>query len=508
MENLVWNFKKEFSTHLVNGTQVVKSKLSIENAILSVSGSSLNEFTVDDENSEVKTLLHIINDIVPSLPNNNGSKYFGFVTGGSTPIAEAADNLVSFLDQNAAYTSVLLRQNVIGEVENQSLVMLCEMLGLNEEDWRGRTVTTGATSSNVLGLACGRDYVLGNGGAAQNGVSSDSTIKIISCGSHSSIQKAAGITGIGRNNIIEKGLFRKNDDLGVNLDLEELNSWTNTKDNNVKAIVVVSFGEVNTGAFTKDVPKIRKWCDDNNAWLHIDGAFGIFASLHPSLKNIVRDLHLADSITGDCHKWLNVPYDCGFFLTKTKHLPILLNVCSSGSAPYLGTTDNQSIFEPYQISIENSQRFRSLPLYASLKAYGIEGYRKLVTRNIEFARKLENWLRSSHYYRVLTPLYNTESEFQLINIVLFTIDNAAPIMTESGSLKDAVALIHKKILDTGLMQLTTTVFNSIPGFRIAVSNWMTGLSSNDLKNKKNMNCCEESDEDFTTVISVLTKVME
>jgi len=228
------------------------------------------------------TLSHILSDIVPALNSASlSSRYFGFVTGGSLPAAEAADNVVSALDQNV---QVHLPDDAVAtDVEDSALRLLVDLLGLGTaEDWPGRTFTTGATGSNVLGLACGREAVVGNrlagtgvtvakagllGACRAAGVE---RIQVLTSGGHSSLLKAASVVGIGHDGVKELPLSKEEP---WRLDLDAVEREL-TGDGGVVSIICVSAGEVNTGRYATnalDMPKLRSLADKYGAWIHVDG---------------------------------------------------------------------------------------------------------------------------------------------------------------------------------------------------------------------------------------------
>ncbi|KXH41712.1 pyridoxal-dependent decarboxylase [Colletotrichum simmondsii] len=350
------------------------------------------------------TLNHILTDIVPALNGQARSgRYYGFVTGGTLPVAEAADNIVSTLDQNVQVH--LPEQTVATEVESVALGMLADVLGLEdgsggsegEEVWKGKTFTTGATASNILGLACGREHVIAKrgGNVGEQGLLG------------ASLSKAASVVGIGRANVVELPLSA---DEPWRLDLEAVERVLREgEEDEVVSVIAVSAGEVNTGRFAtggrEEMERLRGLADRFGAWIHVDGAFGIFARAleakpeFAKIREMASGLELADSITVDGHKLLNVPYDCGMFFCRS--LATQIAVFTNPNAAYLSSAGASAIPSPLNIGLENSRRFRALPAYAVLRSEGRSGLAAILGRMVVLARKLAMWIRASEAYELL-----------------------------------------------------------------------------------------------------------
>ncbi|KAF2665169.1 PLP-dependent transferase [Microthyrium microscopicum] len=403
--------------------------------------------------------------------------YFGFVTGGVTPVAARADNLVTQLDANVQVH--LPKYSIATVVEDTALRWLLELLKLDERDWKHRTFTTGATASNILGLACGRDFVVREAGR-RNGLEDVSVaefglsdalklvgiegIQILTTMPHSSIRKASSVVGLGRNSVIDV----TDPSTPLLFDLEALKKHLNKP--KTVSIVAVSCGEVNTGQFATTrnyMHEIRKLCDDHGAWIHVDAAFGILARCLPAEKfpllvDGTAGIELADSIASDGHKLFNVPYDCGIFWSK--HRDVAESVFQNAGAAYLGSaySDPNTIASPLNIGIENSRRFRALPMYASLHAYGIQGYVDIIERQVNTARRVASWVNEHEAYTLL-PSKTGKGVKNMDNIYMIVLFRAS----DSGLNDILVDLIN----ESGQMYVSGTAWDDQKAVRIAISNW-------------------------------------
>ncbi|KAL3460451.1 pyridoxal phosphate-dependent transferase [Aspergillus heterothallicus] len=422
---------------------------------------------------------HIMGDIVPAFNNSSISpSYYGFVTGGVTPAALFADSIVSAYDQNVQVH--LTEHTIATDVEYTALGLVLDLLQFDRQ-WQNGTFTTGATASNILGLACGREYVLrtsltkkgmtplqsvGESGLFETMQAAGlSGLQILSTMPHSSLVKAAGILGLGRANV--KDVSSKNDHLQFDLELLEEELQRSDK----ASIVAVSCGEVNTGHFATggldEMRALRKLCDEYGAWLHVDGAFGIFGRILPEtpefsvIKKGCEGVDLADSLAGDAHKFLNVPYDCGFFFCR--HQGVAMDVFQNANAAYLtgGENEAQSIPSPLNIGIENSRRFRALPVYTSLLAYGSSGYQTILQTQIRLARQIAGWLFDHPKYNVL-PNVGDKQEL---------LERTFMIVLVSAKDDNLNYQLTAKINATSKMFVSGTAWQGRPACRIAISNW-------------------------------------
>jgi glutamate/tyrosine decarboxylase-like PLP-dependent enzyme len=429
-----------------------------------------------------ETIRHLQQDLKPGFNASSRSpNYYGFVTGGVTPAASIADNFVTAFDQNVQVH--LPNETIATEVEDRALSLLCELLDFQPEQWPHRIFTTGATASNVVGLACGREYVIAEASAHRTDVENSvgehgilgamhraglDRIQILTTVPHSSLSKAAGILGLGRASVKHVG----REDAPHKFDMNLLKNLMERPSS--ATIVAVSASEVNTGLFATsgldEMKELRKLCDMYGAWIHVDGAFGILGRVldspqYQSIKQACAGLELADSITGDGHKLLNVPYDCGFFLSRHQH--IAERVFLNPNAAYLASSNSpNSIMSPLNIGLENSRRFRALPVYASLVAYGKSGYREMLKRQIELSKGIAQFILESEEYELL-PQSTASVDERLSNIFIIVIFRA-----KDDELNKSLV---DKIKTTRKIYVSGTAWGGQPACRFAVSNWMADV---------------------------------
>lgn len=449
---------------------------------LSKARSALQRTLPDDGLGFHETKRHLFEEIIPALNGSSISpNYYGFVTGGVTPAALLADNIVSSYDQNVQVH--LPDHSIVTDIESLSLCLLLELFDLKPEKWLHRTMTTGATASNILGLACGREYVL-RAAAEKKGLQFTSVgehgitevitasglrgLQVLSTLPHSSLGKAASILGIGRMNVKNICLPTR----PLKFDMERLESELSRSD--MASVVAISCCEVNTGHFATygldEFKEIRRLCDKYGAWLHVDGAMGIFARIFDegsefdSIKRGSEGLELADSITGDGHKLLNVPYDCAFFFSH--HLAIAHDVFQNPNAAYLGgSLSIDAVPSPNNIGIENSRRFRALPVYASVLAYGRRGYKDMLEKQVTLARRITGWLFEHPAYSIL-PHFETKEE--LLNNTFMIVLFKAKDKVLNHQLPRRINA-HSRIFVSG------TRWEGQPACRIAISNWRVNI---------------------------------
>jgi glutamate/tyrosine decarboxylase-like PLP-dependent enzyme len=372
---------------------------------------------------------------------SSGPRFFHFVTGGTTPAALGADWLTSLLDQNAFSATSSPYGTQLEGVAVQWLLELFEL----PRDWGG-VLTSGATTANFVGLACARRWW-----AEQHGVDIDErgfaglpAVPVFSSEYvHASARKALAMLGLGRESVQV-------------VDAEQLESALRGLAG-APAIVIGNAGDVNTGDFDP-IDRLAGLASEHNAWLHIDGAFGLFARLSPRTSALAEGVDRANSVIADGHKWLNVPYDCGFaFVRDEQYLgpPFRL------AAPYLPSDELPGP--------EASRRARALAVWATLRAYGRSGYRAMVERHVELAQRLSARVDAEPE---LERLADTK-----LNIVCFRV---RPPGLGEEELDELNSALGRDVLEDGRVFFGTTRYDGKVAFRPAIVNWRTDEQDVDL----------------------------
>ena len=324
----------------------------------------------------------------------------------------------------------------------------------------GGVLTTGATMANFVALAAARNRWAERHGVdvEEQGVASLPAPVILSSGYlHPSAVQVIGMLGLGRANV--RRLVA--DDVG-RLDLPALERELSKSSG--AAIVVANAGEVNAGDFDP-ISEIAELCEQHDAWLHLDGAFGLFAQLVPRTRALTEGVELADSVICDGHKWLNVPYDCGFaFVREIERVSRALNV----GAPYLPAAEDPHPNFGF-LAPENSRRARALAVWATLRAYGRAGYRQMLERHLALAQHLAAAVDSA-------PELERLAEVRL-NIVCF---RARPDGVSEPDLNELNDRLGSAIRADGRVFVGTTTYAGNTALRPAIVNWQTQTEDVDL----------------------------
>ncbi len=362
-----------------------------------------------------------------------GGRYFGFVNGSSLPATLAANWLAGAWDQNVALAVMSPASATLEEI---ALGWLLQILGLPAGS--AGAFVTGATIANFTGLAAARHAQLERVGwnVEEQGLFGAPPITVIvGEEAHASLYKALGMLGLGRNRVVKvpvDGQGRMRADAFPRI--------------SGPTIVCLQAGNVNTGAFDP-ASEICPLAHEAGAWVHVDGAFGLWAVAAPARAHLMAGFDQADSWATDAHKWLNVPYDCG--LAFVRH-SAMLRAAMTVSAAYLVEGESR---EPSHYTPESSRRARGVEVWAALRSLGRAGLADLVERNCRFATRFAEGLRAAGY-QVLNEV--------VINQVLVSFGEA-----------DLTRRVIAAIQDDGTCWCGGTVWQGHTAMRISVSSWAT-----------------------------------
>jgi len=340
--------------------------------------SGLAEFdeSLPDGPAQAEQVLSMLDRVgSPATVGMAGPRYFGFVIGGALPAALAANWLAGAWDQCPG----LFVASPVGTVlEEVALKWLLDVLKLPAGCGAG--FVTGATVANFTALAAARHAVLARAGwnvEADGLFGAPPITVIVGEEAHPSMIKALGMLGLGRSRVVRVPADEQGRMIAAELPRSE-----------GPAIVCIQAGNVNTGAFDP----AREICDRAHsfgAWVHVDGAFGLWAAASPRHAHLTEGVAEADSWATDAHKWLNVPYDSGLAFVRNA---AALKSAMSVTAAYLPQGEHR---EPSQFTPELSRRARGVEIWAALKSLGRSGLAELIDRNCRFARLFSERLRAA-----------------------------------------------------------------------------------------------------------------
>lgn len=429
MKDLLLDAAERSSRYLegVPGRRVAPAPDAV--ARLNAFGGELPQAPCDPR--EVLALLDKIGS--PATVATGGGRYFGFVIGGSLPAALAANWLAAAWDQNAAFS---VMSPVAAKLEEVVLAWILDALGLPPGSGGG--FVTGTTMANFSALAAARTALLKRAGwdVEEKGLFEAPPIQVVVGEEvHVSLLKALAMLGLGRSRVVKVPA----DDQG-RMVADKLPGLTPS------TIVCIQAGNVNTGA-CDPAAEICSRARQAGAWVHVDGAFGLWAGVSPRLAHLVRGMAEADSWAIDCHKWLNVPYDSGMAVVRNaEHLRTAMVL----SAAYLQTGGTR---EPCHYTPEASRRARGIELWAALKSLGRDGLREMIERNCRLARVFAERLR--------------EAGFEILNDVELN-----QVLVSFGS-ADETRRVISELANEGTCWCGATEWHGRAAMRISVSSWAT-----------------------------------
>ena len=399
----------------------------------------------------------------PALVATVGPRYFGFVVGGSLPVAMAADWLTTTWDQNAfSY----VHSPAATAAELIAAGWLIDLFGLAKESSVG--FVTGGTMANFTGLAAARHALfrrLGWDVEAQGLIGAPEITVVTNEESHVSIFASLQMLGLGRDRVVKVPADQQG-----RMQPEGLKRLL--ADIHTPVLVCAQAGNVNTGAFDP-LTEIAACLQDQRAWLHVDGAFGLWAAASPTHKALTRGLELADSVSVDCHKWLNVPYDSGVVIIRdalAHRGAMTLNASYYVAAP--GAERDNGNWVP-----EASRRARGFTVYAALRSLGRKGIAELVERCCRLAQQMADLLRRGPGVEILNDVVLNQV------LVRFT--------PPEGDDADAfTAAVIKRVQEDGTCWLGGTTWHGRGAMRVSVSNWSTTKGDIEMSAAAILRCAE------------------
>jgi glutamate/tyrosine decarboxylase-like PLP-dependent enzyme len=396
----------------------------------------------------------------PGLVTTPGPRHFGFVIGGVLPAALAADWLASAWDQNA-FSFVLSPAATV--VEEVARLWLTELLGLSSEWSMG--VVTGGTMANFTALAAGRHALLrrASWNVEEQGLFGAPELPVVTSDeSHITIFASLQMLGLGRGRVTRVAT----DDQG-RMRPDALRSVLSQM--KAPALVCAQAGNVNTGSFDP-IDEIAPVVRTAGGWLHVDGAFGAWAAASPTLRHLTAGLDLADSVSVDGHKWLNVPYDCGFAFVRDQEAH---RSAMTLEAPYYAPAPKEARANHHWVP-EASRRARGFAVYAALKSLGRDGLAELVDRCARLARRMAERLSRGQNVRILNDV--------VLNQVLVRFESGA-------SNADArTAAVIRRVQDDGTCWVGGTTWHGMHVMRVSISNWSTTESDIDMSADAILEC--------------------
>lgn len=384
-------------------------------------------------------------DARPGLMATPGGRFFGWVIGGAVPASVAADWLTSAWDQNAAGYAVSPGTAIIEEVCGGWLKSL---LGLPDD--ASFAVVTGSQMAHVTALAAARNHLLGQHGwdVEQRGLHGAPPLRVLAGEHrHETVVRAARLLGLGRDAI---ETVPCDDESRIRIDALDSALAANP---GTATIICLQAGDLNTGAFDP-FPEVCSTAHAAGAWVHVDGAFGLWAAASPAHRGCLEGVEQADSWVTDGHKWLNVPYDAGYVFTAH---PAAHRAAFAQAADYV--IEVEGVRDAHDWGPEWSRRARALPTYAAIRSLGRSGIAAMVERCCRHAAQLVDAIGELPGTEVLWRPHINQG------LVRFLADDG-----NHDARTDAVA---QRIQADGTAWLGTTSWRGMRVLRVSVCSWRT-----------------------------------
>jgi glutamate/tyrosine decarboxylase-like PLP-dependent enzyme len=391
-----------------------------------------------------RVIAELATEAEPGLTAINSPRFFAFVMGGAHPAGIAADWLATAWDQNTGLADPTPASAAFEEIAGR---WLAELLGLPES--ASFALVTGCQMAHVTGLAAARHRVLADAGhdVERDGLTGAPRIRVLAGEErHVTVDRALRILGLGTG-VIEPVPTDERGAMRADALAAAMASGTGP------AIVIAQVGNVNGGGIDP-IPDVCAAARQAGAWVHVDGAFGLWAAASPARRHLVQGVELADSWATDAHKWLNVPFDCGIAFVRDREAH---RAAISVTAAYL-VQDAEGPREPIDWTIEFSRRARGLAVYATLRALGRDGVAELVDRLCACAERFAAGL-ADHGFEVLAQDLNQ-------------------VVVARGDDDETLATLAAVQAD-GTCYPSGTTWRGRSGIRLSVCNWQTTFADID-----------------------------
>ena len=398
-----------------------------------------------------KVLDEICREMVDKGFHVPSANYFGLMNPTPTYMGVLAEALVAALNPQLA---TLARSQLASKIENETVRWIGERVG-----WPGPfdgTFTSGGNEANfsAMALALATHFP----GSVEDGVASIGARPVLytSSEAHHSIDKSAGLLGLGRS-----ALRRIPVDDTARIDLNQLEAQIqqDRAAGHKPFCVAATAGTTNSGA-VDDLPGVAAICKRHNLWMHVDGAYGgaaIFADRH---RDVVKGIELADSITIDPHKWLAMPFAAGVVLTSH---PESLRQAFAVSTPYMPRIPGPEVLDNFKVSTQWSRRMNSLKLWLTLQIHGRQAYEEHIHRQMELARYFANWIAGSELFELAAP--------QTLPILILRVRQPGLSEAQRHAIHEAIV---QEVTRDGRRWISTTLVNGKSVIRMMVISYLTG----------------------------------
>lgn len=411
---------------------------------------TLSDVLPENGADPVDVLQEVFDEMVSKGFHVPSANYFGLMNPTPTYMGFVAEAMVGALNPQLA---TLARSQLASKIELETVRWIAERVGWTEKF--GGTFTSGGNEANFSGMALALAHHFP--GAMDNGIASigKQPVLFASAESHHSLDKSAGLLGIGR-----KALRRVPVTDTLQMDSEQLERMIQQERTagGVPFCVVATAGTTNSG-IVDDLVAIAEVCRRNQVWMHVDGAYGASAVFSDKHRELVRGIELADSITIDPHKWLAVPFAAGVILTRH---PEALAQAFSVASPYMPKAQGAHLPDNARISTQWTRRMNSLKLWLTLRVHGRKAYEEHINRQLQLARSFTEWVERSEHFELAAPTMLTIVNFRMKGL-----------RSKEKELAAAHASIVDAVTSNGELWISDTVVNGSSVLRMMVISYLT-----------------------------------